>query len=203
MSSIQLTSLPLPLILITTAVVAVAAYFDIRWRRIPNWLTLAAVLLGLASGALAAPAPRPDTPAGDAQAQALARASNAVLGVSARATDGALSSDTLGRERRGSGVVIDDGLVLTIGYLILEAEDIDLHPDNGGSVPARMVAYDVATGFGLLQALLPLRLAPVPLGNALEVADSEPLMFASGADGQGTAGSLSVARLASISTNSE
>lgn len=48
MSSIQLTSLPLPLILITTAVVAVAAYFDIRWRRIPNWLTLAAVLLGLA-----------------------------------------------------------------------------------------------------------------------------------------------------------
>jgi serine protease Do len=156
-----------------------------------------AVLLGLASGALAAPAPRPDTPAGDAQAQALARASNAVLGVSARATDGALSSDTLGRERRGSGVVIDDGLVLTIGYLILEAEDIDLHPDNGGSVPARMVAYDVATGFGLLQALLPLRLAPVPLGNALEVADSEPLMFASGADGQGTAGSLSVARLAS------
>lgn len=158
---------------------------------------VAAVLLGLASGTLAAPAARPDAPTGDAQVQALARASNAVIGVSARATDGALSSDTLGRERKGSGVVIDDRLVLTIGYLILEAEDIDLHPDDGGSVPARMVAYDVATGFGLLQALLPLRLAPVPLGNALDVAENEPLMFASGADGQGTAGSLSVARLAS------
>lgn len=48
MSSIELTSLPFPLILITALVVAVAAYFDIRWRRIPNWLTLSAVLLGLA-----------------------------------------------------------------------------------------------------------------------------------------------------------
>ena len=161
-----------------------------------------AVLLGLASGALAAPvrsssASPAAEPISEVQVQALARASNAVLGVSARATDGALSIDTLGRERTGSGVVIEDGLVLTIGYLILEAEDIDLHPDGGGSVPARMVAYDLATGFGLLQALLPLRLAPVPLGNAQEVAESEPLMIASGADGLGTAGTLSVARLAS------
>lgn len=159
-----------------------------------------ALLLGLAPSALAAsprPAPPAGEPAGDVQVQALARASNSVLGVSARATDDALSNDSLGRQRQGSGVVIEDGLVLTIGYLILEAEDIDLHPDDGATVPARVVAYDVATGFGLLQALLPLRLAPAPLGSAHDVADSEPLMVASGADGQGSAGTLSVARLAS------
>lgn len=156
-----------------------------------------AALLGLASQALAAPAAsEADAPA-DAQVQALARASNAVLGVRAKATDDALSIDTLGRERVGSGVVIDEGLVLTIGYLILEAEDIDLHPDAGGSVPARVVAYDVATGFGLLQPLLPLKLAPAPLGDSLEVAESEPLMIASGGDGSGSVGALSLARLAS------
>ena len=162
-----------------------------------------AVLLGLASSALAAPAsegsrePSSDEPANEAQVQALARASNAVLGVSARATDDALSTDTLGRDRVGSGVVIEDGLVLTIGYLILEAEDIDLHPDGGSPVPARVLAYDVATGFGLLQPLVPLKLEPVPLGNAQGVAESEPLMVASGANGHGKAGILSVARLAS------
>lgn len=132
----------------------------------------------------------------DPRTEALARASSAVLGVSAVATDDAQSSDTLGRERQGSGVVIGpDGLVLTIGYLILEAERIDLHPDGGGSVPARVVAYDIATGFGLLQPLLPLKLAPVPLGEAKDLAETEPLMIASGADGSGNVGTLTLAQL--------
>ena len=95
----------------------------------------------------------------------------------------ARSIATLGRERQGSGVLIgDDGLVLTIGYLILEADHVDLVAGDGRHVPARVVAYDLASGFGLVQALAPLGLAPVPLGVSAAVAGDEPLLVASGGD---------------------
>ncbi len=124
----------------------------------------------------------------------LVRASDAVLGVRSLATEGASSIETLGERRIGSGVVIgQDGLVLTIGYLILEADEVELQLDSGKRIPARVVAYDLASGFGLLQALLPLGVAPAPLGEALAVAAGEPLLVVSGGD----AGQLSVARLAS------
>ena len=80
------------------------------------------------------------------------------------AVDDARSAATLGRARQGSGVVIGaGGLVLTIGYLMLEAEQVQLVTDDEREVPARVVGYDVATGFGLVQALAPLRIEPVPL----------------------------------------
>ena len=67
--------------------------------------------------------------------------------LTATAVDDARSIETLGRRRQGSGVVIDvDGLVLTIGYLILEAERVDLVMDGDRSVPARVVAYDLGAG---------------------------------------------------------
>lgn len=130
----------------------------------------------------------------DAQQAALARASDAVLGVLATATAGATSIETLGAHRAGSGVVIgDDGLVLTIGYLILEAEQVELLLDSGKRLPARVVAYDQASGFGLVQALVPLALVPARLGRADAVGEGEPLLFVSG----GVAGALSLAQLAS------
>jgi serine protease Do len=132
--------------------------------------------------------------AADARGQAIQRASDAVVGVQVMAVDDARSAATLGRARQGSGVVIaDDGLVLTIGYLVLEAEQVKLVTDDARVVPARVVAYDLATGFGLVQALAPLRLSPVPLGSAEGLAAEELLLIASG--GQG--GSLSAARLMS------
>ena len=125
---------------------------------------------------------------------ALARASAAVVGVEVMAVEGARSIATLGRIREGSGVVIgDDGLVLTIGYLILEADHVDLILDPGRRVPARVVAEDIASGFGLLQALAPLSLAPAPLGASAAVQPDEPLMIASG----GGDADLSLARLVS------
>ena len=126
------------------------------------------------------------------QARALRRASDAVVGIRTRAVEGARSAATLGRERQGSGVVISaDGLVLTIGYLVLEAEQAELFTDDGRRIPARVVAYDLATGFGLLQALSPLRLEPVPLGNSTRMAPQEPLVVASG----GQDGAVSTAQL--------
>lgn len=130
----------------------------------------------------------------EAQSRALQRASNAVLGVKAQAVEEARSNRTLGRERQGSGVVIDEqGLVLTIGYLILEAEQVLLVTDDEREIPGRVVGYDVATGFGLVQALAPLRIQPVPLGQSGRVGDDEPLMIASG----GEDGAVSVARMVS------
>jgi len=130
----------------------------------------------------------------EVQSKALARASDAVLGLRATAVEGARSAATLGREREGSGVVISaDGLVLTIGYLVLEAENVELRPDDGRRVPARVVAYDLATGFGLVQALAPLRIDPVPFGTASAASRDEPLMVASGGDD----GTVSIARLLS------
>ena len=69
----------------------------------------------------------------------------------------ARTADTLGRERSGTGVVIDAaGLVLTIGYLILEATAVDLYAADGKRIPAEIVGYDHDTGFGLVRATLPL-----------------------------------------------
>ncbi|NUZ05444.1 S1C family serine protease [Piscinibacter koreensis] len=164
------------------------------------WRIAAWLLAGLAV-LLAAPlaAQTLDTAAVQAQqtearTRALERASHAVVGVETLSIDDAPSAATLGRARIGSGVVIgDDDLVLTIGYLIVEAERVDLVDGAGRRVPARVVAYDVATGFGLLQALAPLALAPAPLGDAAALVDGEPLLVASG----GQIATLGISRLVS------
>ena len=126
------------------------------------------------------------TPGSQQQAaiDALARAHAAVVGIEVSATPGARSAETLGRERSGSGVVIGpDGLVLTIGYLMLEAETIQIVTHDKRSVPARAVAYDLATGFGLLRPLLPLRgTAPVPLGSIADLDKGDAVMAASGGE---------------------
>ncbi len=119
----------------------------------------------------------------EAQSRALTRASDAVLGLRTQAITDARSATTLGTERQGSGVIIGgDGMVLTIGYLVLEADEVDLVTDDARHIPARVVGYDVATGFGLVQALAPLGRAPVPLGNAAALPNDEPLVVVSGGD---------------------
>lgn len=156
-------------------------------RRLAALLTTAGALLA-ASGAASADA------GAYLHIEALARADDAVVGVHVTALDEARSAGTLGRERLGSGVVIaPGGLVLTIGYLILEADHVDVMLGRDHVVPARVVAYDQATGFGLLQALAPVRVAPVPLGSSAGVRADEPLLVASG----GPDGEVSLARLVS------
>ncbi len=156
------------------------------------------LLPALAGGANAAGEPPAAEPVSAAEVQervqALARANAAVVGVHTIAVDDARSIDNLGRERRGTGVVIgEDGLVVTIGYLILEADRVELVLEPERIVPARVVAYDLASGFGLLQALTPLRLPPAQLGNSSAVNSDDPLMIASG----GEDADLSLARMVS------
>ena len=89
---------------------------------------------------------------------AMNNANAAVVGIKVTAVAGARSAETLGMIRTGSGVVIGaDGLVLTIGYLMLEAEQIEIVTQDNKTLPATAVAYDIATGFGLVRLLLPLR----------------------------------------------
>jgi serine protease Do len=155
-------------------------------------LRLPLLALGLVFGLQAHAADPPS--AIEAQSRALQRASAAVVGLRALAVDDARSAATLGRARQGSGVVIGNGdLVLTIGYLILEAEQVQLITDDEREVPARLIGYDVATGFGLVQPLAPLRIAPAPFGSGAALARGEALMIVSG----GEDGAISAAQLVS------
>jgi len=88
--------------------------------------------------------------------------------------------ENLGREREGSGIVIDDkDLVLTIGYLMVEAHAAEIVTNDGRAVPANIVGYDQETGFGLLQAISPLKVKPLPLGKSADVKEREPVVVAS------------------------
>jgi len=112
----------------------------------------------------------------------LDRALSAVLGLRATIPEDAFSAGTLGTERAGSGVLIRrDGLVLTIGYLVTEAETIWLTSMEGGAVPGHLLAYDQESGFGLVQALGRLNAPPIDLGIGLRVgAGDRAIMAAEG-----------------------
>jgi len=96
----------------------------------------------------------------------LDRALGSVVGLHAIIPPDAFSAETLGTERAGNGVVIDHGLVLTIGYLITEAESVWLHLADGRVVEGHALGFDSVTGFGLVQALGQLDVEPLPLGNS-------------------------------------
>src|SRR2546429_8306652 len=90
----------------------------------------------------------------------LDKALSSVVGLHAIIPPDAFSAETLGTERAGNAVVIDDGLVLTIGYLITEAQTVWLHLNDGRLVEGHVLGIDFVTGFGLVQALGRLDLPP-------------------------------------------
>jgi serine protease Do len=98
----------------------------------------------------------------------------------------ARTAQSLGRERTGSGVLIDQaGLILTIGYLMVEAESAEATLANGRTLPAQIVGYDHETGFGLLRTLEPPRLPAAPLGRSSGLKERAPVLIAAhgGAEG--------------------
>ncbi len=161
-------------------------------RRLALWL-LAAASVCMAPAWAQAPAAEA-SPA--AMLAAITKASEAVYGVRARVAANARSAETLGRQRMGSGVVVGpDGLVLTIGYLVMEAEQVELLDSEGRATPAKVVAYDLASGFGLVQAIVPLAGEPVRLGSMAGPAatPSQPVLVVSG----GPQGDVSAAQIVS------
>jgi S1-C subfamily serine protease len=118
--------------------------------------------------------PRPSDYAFDLEA-----AVSAVVGLRAAVPEDAFTAQVLGTERAGNGVVIsDNGLVLTIGYLITEAETIWLSPNVGPPVEGHALAYDQETGFGLVQALARLHVPSMPIGNSGKARVGDPVVVA-------------------------
>ncbi|MBV8589580.1 MAG: serine protease, partial [Acetobacteraceae bacterium] len=96
----------------------------------------------------------------------LDRALQAVVGIKSYIPSDGFTASVLGTERAGSGVVIrENGLIATIGYLIIEAETIWLTTSSGRAIPGHALAYDQDTGFGVVQALGRLDLPALTLGD--------------------------------------
>lgn len=109
----------------------------------------------------------------------------AVVKVRATIPPDARTAQSLGTVREGSGVVIDSqGHVLTIGYLILEAETIEITGADGAPIKAGFVGYDHRTGFGLCRAEKPLDATPMAFGSSAEIREGDPVLVA-GYGGQG------------------
>jgi S1-C subfamily serine protease len=92
----------------------------------------------------------------------------AVVGLHATIPENRRSAQTLGSEREGHGIVIDDdGLVVTIGYLITEATEITITNSEGDPLPASIVGYDYESGFGLVRTRRPFPdVKPMPFGDS-------------------------------------
>ncbi len=97
---------------------------------------------------------------------------SAIVAVQSKIPASARTATALGTERHGSGVVIDgNGLIVTIGYLILEASEVEITAADGRTLPAKIVAYDHNTGFGLLRATQPLEVTPMGLGTSAQIGE--------------------------------
>lgn len=102
----------------------------------------------------------------------------AIVKIESHALPDARSAATLGTEREGTGVVIArDGLILTIGYLLIEADDVKIVDGRGRALPARVVAYDHASGLGLVRPITPLDIAPIRLGDSSKLSEADPVLI--------------------------
>jgi len=102
----------------------------------------------------------------------------AVVAVQAKIQANARSAETLGLQRRGTGTLVREGYVLTIGYLVIEAEAIQVTGADGRTLPATLAGYDHASGFALLKVVGALSAKPLPLGDSAALAEREPAMVA-------------------------
>ncbi|MGH6990648.1 MAG: S1C family serine protease [Stellaceae bacterium] len=104
-----------------------------------------------------------------------------VVGIQATIPDDAFTAPTLGTQRGGSGVVIrDSGLIVTIGYLITEADQVWITTGDGRATPGYVAAYDQETGFGLVQALGRLGVKALPIGESARLEIGTPVVVTAG-----------------------
>ncbi len=118
--------------------------------------------------------------AAQAQSPTLEQLLSGVVHIKTHITPDGRTAENLGREREGSGIVIDDnGLVLTIGYLMVEAISAEITTNDGRTVGAHVVGYDNESGFGLLQTTAPLKVRALKMGTAADVKSGDRAVVAS------------------------
>jgi len=138
-----------------------------------------ALFAALLASLAAAPA-RAEDPTSPQAGPALEDLVSAVVHLKTHINPDGRTVENLGREREGSAIAIDsDGLLLTIGYLMVEAHAAEVATNSGRSVPADVVGYDHESGFGLLRAIEPLKVRPMALGSAAELKSGDPVLVAS------------------------
>ena len=119
----------------------------------------------------------------------------AIVKIKANIPKDAATAQSLGTEREGNGVIIDKrGHILTIGYLILEAESIEVTKADGDRIKADFVAYDYQTGFGILRAIEPLFIDPLRLGQSFRLKAGDPVLIAGYGGTEAVLGSRVVSR---------
>lgn len=120
------------------------------------------------------------TSAARAQETAIESLVGAVVHLKTHINPDGKSVANLGREREGSAILIDEsGLILTIGYLMLEAHAAEVVTNAGRTVPASVVGYDNESGFGLLRTIEPLKIKPIALGKSADLREQDPVLVAS------------------------
>ena len=125
----------------------------------------------------------------------LARRLSSMVSLHSQIPADALSAQSLGTDRSGNGVIIDNsGLILTIGYLITEAESIWITDDQGRVSQGIVTAYDQPTGFGLVQALTANTLPAVPLGNSGDIKPGEQVILCGNGNGDQVINALVTAK---------
>ena len=149
-------------------------------RRGRSWLAiLAGATLVYATALPAAAQTQPD-PGAKAELPKLDELLSGVVRIKTFINPEGRTVATLGTQRTGSGVVIDgSGLVVTIGYLMVEAHSAELITQDGRTVRAEVLGYDHDTGFGLLKAAAPLKVRPFALGKSSDLKEKEPVLAAS------------------------
>ncbi len=112
--------------------------------------------------------------------QEVAQLLRAVVGIEVEIAESARTAATLGVRRSGSGVVIDaSGLIVTVGYLVLEAREAIVVVDGERELAATVVGYDHDSGLGMLRAEGSLGVAPLALGDSAMLEPGAPLLVAS------------------------
>jgi S1-C subfamily serine protease len=143
-----------------------------------SFLSVAALIAALIAAPLAAFAP-------DASAQqqaprapdpAMQRFNENVVRLDAKVPHEATSNDALGARRTGTGVVLDERTVLTIGYLTLEADEVMVTTASGRRIPGNVAGYDHATGFGVVRTVIPMDAKPIALGDSDKIAERERVL---------------------------
>lgn len=102
---------------------------------------------------------------------------NSIVSIDSKIPKNARTTKILGTFRQGSGVIIDNKNILTIGYIIIEASEILIGFSNGKKVPGKITGYDHETGFGLVSPLFKMQLNPLPFGDSDKIGLDETLFI--------------------------